>query len=50
VKLPPLTGRYDDMLRDFAGQIRGEKSVVPQFDAAHELAVQRVTLQAAGRA
>lgn len=48
VKLPLPTGRYDDMLRDFAGRVRGENSVVPQFDAAHELAVHRVTLQCAG--
>jgi len=49
VNLPAVTGRYDEMMQDFARLIRGEKSVVPQFDAAFELASHRTVLKIAKR-
>jgi predicted dehydrogenase len=49
VDLPAITGRYDEMMQDFARLIRGEPSIVPQFDAAHELASHRTVLDIARR-
>ncbi len=49
VELPTVTGRYDEMMKDFARQIRGEPSSVPQFDAAFELASHRTVLEIARR-
>ena len=49
VDLPAVTGRYDEMMTDFARRVRGEKSVVPQFDAAFELASHQTVLEIAKR-
>lgn len=49
VNVPAVTGRYDEMMQDFARLIRGEPSIVPQFDAAHELASHRTVLEIARR-
>lgn len=44
VELPGVGGRYDEQLRDFARQVRGERSVVPQFDPAHDRRVLELLL------
>ncbi|HVZ65659.1 MAG TPA: Gfo/Idh/MocA family oxidoreductase [Lacunisphaera sp.] len=49
VPLPEVKFRYDEMLRDFHGRANGAPSLQPKFDAAHDLAVQRLLLQV-GRA
>jgi len=46
VELPEPEGRYDDMIKDFAGMIRGEIENPYNYD--HELAVHRVILKASG--
>jgi predicted dehydrogenase len=45
VDLPAVTGRYDEMMADFARTIRGGQSAVPQFDARHEMLLQRIVMQ-----
>lgn len=47
VSLPEPPGRYDAMLRDFAGMVAGRASELPQFNAAHDLLVQEVLLAVA---
>jgi len=47
VKLPAVDARYGAQLMDFAGMIRGEPSVLPRFDAAHERRVHETLLQTA---
>ncbi len=49
VELPLPTGRYDDMMRDFAGMIAGRPSAVPVFSPAHDLLVQKTLLAVAAR-
>jgi len=46
VDLPPMGGRYDELILDFARCIRGEKE--NPFDYAHELLVHQATLVASG--
>lgn len=46
VTLPAPRGRYDEQLLDFAGQVRGQPSVLPRFDAAHDRRVHEVLLRA----
>ena len=47
VDLPAVTGRYDEMMMDFARIVRGERSIVPHFDAVHEREVHRAVLACA---
>ncbi len=44
VRLPPMTGRYDDQLIDFARVIRGEKE--SEYPPSHDLEVQECILRA----
>ena len=46
VQLPPMGGRYDALMLDFARCVRGEKE--NPFDYAHELLVHQATLVASG--
>jgi predicted dehydrogenase len=46
VELPPMGGRYDELMLDFARCVRGEKE--NPFDDAHELLVHKATLVASG--
>ncbi len=46
IELPPMGGRYDELLLDFARCVRGEKE--NPFDYAHELLVHQATLMASG--
>jgi predicted dehydrogenase len=46
IDVPEVTGRYDDMMLDFARMIRGEKE--NPYTYAHELLVQETTLKACG--
>ena len=48
VNLPPIAGRYDEMLLDFVRMIRGEPSRVLEFTAAHERLVHEWVLKCAG--
>ena len=43
VELPPMIGRYDAMLHEFAEIVRGERK--PQFDYKHEYEVQKLVLE-----
>lgn len=43
VDLPPMIGRYDAMLLEFAEIVRGERK--PQFDYKHEYEVQKLVLE-----
>jgi hypothetical protein len=44
VKMPPIPGRYDVQLIDFAKIIRGEKEA--DYSPPHDLAVQEALLRA----
>jgi len=46
IELPPMPGRYDDQLIDFARTIRGEKE--SDYPASHDLAVHEAVLRASG--
>jgi len=46
VEFPPVPGRYDSQLIEFARAIRGEKE--PGFSPDHEIAVQKTVLAAGG--
>ncbi len=46
VELPPMGGRYDELLLDFARCVRGEKE--NPYGYAHELLVHKATLMASG--
>lgn len=46
VQLPPMTGRYDGLMRDFALCVRGDKE--NPFSYEHERIVHEATLQACG--
>lgn len=46
VELPPMTGRYDDQLKELAQVIRGE--IENPFSLEHELLVQQCLLKACG--
>lgn len=46
IELPEVTGRYDDMMLDFAKMICGEKE--NPYTYAHELMLQETTLKACG--
>ena len=46
IDLPPMGGRYDELMLDFARCVRGEKK--NPFDYAHELLVHKATLIASG--
>ena len=46
VELPPMIGRYDDQLTEFARIVRGE--IETPYPLDHELAVEDVVLQACG--
>ena len=46
VEMPPMPGRYDAQLLDFARVIRGEKA--SDYPPAHDLAVQEAVLRASG--
>ena len=46
ITVPPMTGRYDIMVQDFAAYIRGEKQ--NPFTHDYEIALQKATLQACG--
>jgi predicted dehydrogenase len=48
VPLPPMPGRYDGQLTDFARIVRGEKP--QEYPIAHELAVHETVLRASGMA
>ncbi len=43
IELPGQTGRYDDMIKDFAKMVRGEMSNPYTYE--HELAIHRVTME-----
>jgi predicted dehydrogenase len=49
VALPRLTGRYDDMMHDFAARVAGHPSAVPLFTPAHDLRAQETLLAVAAR-
>ena len=44
VVLPLPTGRYDEMMKDFAGMAAGRASTVPDFTPAHDLLVLEILL------
>jgi len=46
VELPPMGGRYDELMLDFSRCVRGEKE--NPFDYAHELLVHQATMEASG--
>lgn len=46
VQLPPITGRYDEQMLDFARIVRGERENPFSYD--HELRIHRATLQTCG--
>lgn len=46
VALPPITGRYDEQMLDFARIVRGKKENPFSYD--HELRIHRATLRACG--
>ena len=46
VELPPLKGRYDDLMLDFAQCVRGEKGNPFGYD--HDLLIHKATLMASG--
>jgi predicted dehydrogenase len=46
VALPPMSGRYDDQIRELARIVRGE--IGNPYSLEHELIVQEATLRAAG--
>ena len=46
VELPPITGRYDEQILDFARIVRGERGNPFPYD--HELRIHRATLNACG--
>jgi predicted dehydrogenase len=48
VPMPPMSGRYDDHLRELARVCRGEQQ--PEYAPAHDLAVHEAVLRAAGLA
>lgn len=45
VALPELPGRFDAMLEDFAGMVRGRPSTVPRFTPEHDRIVQEIALK-----
>ena len=49
VTLPQPAGRYDDMMKDFAGMAAGQASTVPDFTPAHDLLVLETLLAVAAR-
>ena len=48
VELPRMTGRYDELVADFAAMVRGERE--PAFDFEHDLAVMGAVLGGGGMA
>lgn len=50
VKIPPLPGRYDDMLLDFGRMCRGEPTSNPHFTPAFDLMSHAAALKCCGRA
>ncbi len=46
VELPPMSGRYDTQLIEFARAIRGETE--PSFSPAHELTLQKAVIRSSG--
>ena len=44
VELPLPSGRYDDMMKDFAGMVAGQVSTVPTFTPAHDVLVLQTLL------
>jgi len=45
--LPQASGRYDEMMQDFAGMAGGRVSTSPRFNAAHDLLTLKTLLAVA---